>query len=153
MITPKLYAGIVMRLNILVYTAGLVTDGDQPSGTSRIHNTKIFCLRSVLPGRRQKFFADFCTTNPRCRIETYKSFIAIYLTNRPVSFYMSDKQKKKPCDMKPCEHLNDRAVEEGVINAKCNCPDNESCPKVRSTKRAVTRQCWRMRKPAQPVPA
>ena len=41
---------------------------------------------------------------------------------------------KKPSDMKPCEYLNDRALEGEAINAKCNCPDKDHCPKIRSTK-------------------
>ena len=123
-----------------------------PPGLPEYITPKFFVSARSFPAAAKSFLQIFAQPLG-CRIATHKSFITTYLTNHPVSFYMSDKQKKKPCDMKPCEHLNDRAVEEGVINAKCNCPDNESCPKVRSTKRAVTRQCWRMRKPAQPVPA
>ena len=46
--------------------------------------------------------------------------------------------------MKPCPFLNDRVVEGDAINAKCEAPMKEACPKLRSTKKAVTRQCWRI---------
>jgi len=47
-------------------------------------------------------------------------------------------------ELKPCHFLNDRVVKGEAINAECDAPDKDSCPKVRSTKKAVTRQCWKM---------
>jgi hypothetical protein len=46
--------------------------------------------------------------------------------------------------MKQCPFLNDWVVKGEAINAECEAPMREACPKVRSTKKAVTRQCWRM---------
>jgi hypothetical protein len=47
-------------------------------------------------------------------------------------------------EMKQCPFLNDRVVKGEAINAECDALNKECCPKVRSTKKAVTRQCWRM---------
>lgn len=47
-------------------------------------------------------------------------------------------------ELKPCHYLNDRVVKGEAINAECDAPDKDSCQKVRSTKKAVTRQCWKM---------
>lgn len=47
-------------------------------------------------------------------------------------------------EMKQCPFLNDRVVKEDAINAECTAPTKDCCPKLRSTKKAVTRQCWRM---------
>jgi hypothetical protein len=47
-------------------------------------------------------------------------------------------------ELKQCPHLDDRIVKGEAINAECNAPTKDDCPKVRSTKKAVTRQCWRI---------
>jgi hypothetical protein len=47
-------------------------------------------------------------------------------------------------EFKPCPFLNDRVVLGESINANCEAPNKDCCPKIRSTKKAVTRQCWRM---------
>jgi len=47
-------------------------------------------------------------------------------------------------EFKPCPFLNDRVVLGESINANCEAPTKDCCPKIRSTKKAVTRQCWRM---------
>ena len=70
-----------------------------------------------------------------------------YMLNNPVILVMSDKSPNKT-EMVPCPYLDDRVVRGEAINAECNAPNRDACPKVRSTKKAVNRQCWRISKSA-----
>lgn len=47
-------------------------------------------------------------------------------------------------ELTQCPLLNDRVVKGEAINAECDAPTRNDCPKVRSTKKAITRQCWKI---------
>lgn len=45
---------------------------------------------------------------------------------------------------KKCDSLNDRVVKGEAINAECE-GTKEQCPKIRSMKRCVNPQCWKIK--------
>lgn len=54
-----------------------------------------------------------------------------------------------------CQFLNDRVPKENkTIGSECTAENDEQCVKIRSMKRAVNCQCWKLKPPAEKkVPA
>ncbi len=44
-----------------------------------------------------------------------------------------------------CPYLNDRVVRGEVIGPDCSCGDASNCPHIRSMKKAIGPQCWRIK--------
>jgi hypothetical protein len=44
-----------------------------------------------------------------------------------------------------CPFLNDRIVKGDAITPDCTCVDKKECPHIRSMKKAIGPQCWRIK--------